>query len=106
MQAVRAYDATPEWLSKGIAYGLPVLELCLAVLLILGVITRIAAAITAVLLLVFLIGIIQAGVAGIKLECGCFGGGGPTAQDRRPIPSTSCVMSDCWSSRCISSSGR
>ena len=34
VQAVRAYDATPEWLSRAIGYGLPVLELCLAVVLL------------------------------------------------------------------------
>jgi protein-disulfide isomerase len=77
-QAVRAYDATPEWLSKGIGYGLPVLELCLGILLIVGIAVRIAAAVSAVLYLVFLIGIIQVAVRGIKLTCGCFGGGGPT----------------------------
>ena len=49
LRAVRAYDATPEWLSKFIAYGLPMLELILAVLLILGLLTRIAAGISAVL---------------------------------------------------------
>src|SRR4051812_48411722 len=48
-QAVRAYDATPEWLSKAIGYGLPVLELALGVLLILGITVRIAAAISAAL---------------------------------------------------------
>ena len=77
-QAVRAYDATPEWLSKGIGYGLPVLELCLGIVLILGVTVRIAAAVASVLFLVFLIGLIQAAARGIKLTCGCFGGGGPT----------------------------
>jgi protein-disulfide isomerase/uncharacterized membrane protein YphA (DoxX/SURF4 family) len=75
-QAVRAYDATPEWLSKGIGYGLPVLELCLAILLVLGLITRYAAAVSAGLFVVFIIGIVQAGIRDIKLECGCFGGGG------------------------------
>ncbi len=78
-QAVRAYDATPEWLSKGIGYGLPVLELCLGIALILGVTVRIAASVAAVLFLVFLIGLIQAAARGIKLTCGCFGGGGATA---------------------------
>ncbi|HEY2298922.1 MAG TPA: MauE/DoxX family redox-associated membrane protein [Jatrophihabitantaceae bacterium] len=77
-QAVRAYDATPEWLSKAIGYGLPVLELALGVLLILGITVRIAAAISAALFLIFAIGLIQAAARGIKLECGCFGGGGPT----------------------------
>jgi protein-disulfide isomerase len=80
VQAVRAYDATPEWLSKGIGYGLPILEVCLAALLIAGVITRVAAAVSAGLLFVFLIGIVQAAVRGLWLECGCFGGGGPTSQ--------------------------
>ena len=55
-QAVRAYDATPEWLSKGIGYGLPVLELCLGIALVVGVTVRIAAAVSALLLVVFLIG--------------------------------------------------
>jgi protein-disulfide isomerase len=78
-QAVRAYDATPEWLSKGIGYGLPVLELCLGILLVLGVMVRIAAAVSALLIVVFLIGIIEVAARGIKLTCGCFGGGGTTA---------------------------
>ncbi len=77
-QAVRAYDATPEWLSKGIGYGLPVLELCLGIALVVGVTVRIAAAVSAVLLVVFLIGVIEVAARGIKLTCGCFGGGGPT----------------------------
>ena len=77
-QAVRAYDVTPEWLSQGIGYGLPILELVLGVLLILGLVTRIAAAVSAVLFLVFLVGLIQAAVRGIQLACGCFGGGGTT----------------------------
>ena len=76
VQAVRAYDATPEWLSKAIGYGLPVLELCIGVMLVVGVVTRVAAIVSALLLFVFLIGIIQAAARGIKLECGCFGGGG------------------------------
>jgi protein-disulfide isomerase len=78
VQAVRAYDATPEWLSKAIGYGLPVLEICLGVLLVLGIVTRYAAALSGLLFVVFLVGLIQADARGIKLECGCFGGGGTT----------------------------
>lgn len=81
VQAVRAYDATPEWLSKAIGYGLPVLELCIGVALILGIATRVVAAVSAALFLVFLIGIVQAAARGIQLECGCFGGGGTTSGD-------------------------
>ena len=78
-EAVRAYDATPEWLSKAIGYGLPVLELCIGILLVVGIAVRLAAIVSALLFLVFLIGIIQVGIRGIQLECGCFGGGGLTA---------------------------
>ena len=77
-QAVRAYDATPEWLSRSIGYGLPVLELALGVLLILGLVTRAAAAVSGLLFVVFLVGLVQASIRGIQLECGCFGGGGVT----------------------------
>ena len=79
VQTVRLYDATPEWLSKAIGYGLPVLELSLGILLLVGVTVRLAAAVSGVLFLVFLIGLIQAAARGIQLECGCFGGGGATA---------------------------
>jgi len=79
VQAVRAYDATPEWLSKAIGYGLPALELVLAVLLLLGLITRYAAAVSAALLVVFGVGILQAAVRGLEIQCGCFGGGGGPA---------------------------
>jgi protein-disulfide isomerase/uncharacterized membrane protein YphA (DoxX/SURF4 family) len=78
VQAVRAYDATPEWLSKAIGYGLPVLEMCLGILLIIGIAVRLAAAVSALLFVVFLVGIVQAAARGIKLDCGCFGGGGVT----------------------------
>jgi protein-disulfide isomerase/uncharacterized membrane protein YphA (DoxX/SURF4 family) len=80
VRAVRAYDVTPEWLSQAIGYGLPILEICLAVLLVLGLATRAAAIVTAGLLSAFIIGIVQAGIRGIKLECGCFGGGGSATQ--------------------------
>ncbi|MGH8860535.1 MAG: MauE/DoxX family redox-associated membrane protein [Jatrophihabitantaceae bacterium] len=78
VQAVRAYDATPEWLSKAIGYGLPMLELCLGVALVIGIVVRVAAIASGALLLVFLIGLIQASARGISLNCGCFGGGGTT----------------------------
>jgi protein-disulfide isomerase/uncharacterized membrane protein YphA (DoxX/SURF4 family) len=79
VQVVRAYDATPEWLSKAIGYGLPTLELVLALLLLLGLITRYAAIVSAALLVVFLVGIGQAAVRGLEIQCGCFGGaGGPS----------------------------
>jgi len=80
LQAVRVYDVTPEWLSKGIAYGLPVLELFLGVLLIAGIFTRVMAAVSSGIIAVFLLGLWQAAARDIRLDCGCFGGGGTTDQ--------------------------
>ena len=76
VQTVRAYDMTWEWLSKAIGYGLPVLEFGVGVLLVLGVATRLAAAVSTALFFIFLIALVQAAARGLKLQCGCFGNGG------------------------------
>ena len=76
VQVVRAYDATPEWLSRAIGYGLPALELVLALLLLLGLVTRYAAAASAALLTLFLLLSLQAAARGLDVQCDCFGGGG------------------------------
>jgi protein-disulfide isomerase/uncharacterized membrane protein YphA (DoxX/SURF4 family) len=76
VRAVRAYDLLPEWLAKGVGYGLPFLEIGLAVLLIAGLTTRLAAVLSSALLVVFLAGIVSAAARGLQIECGCFGGGG------------------------------
>ncbi|MER5867277.1 MauE/DoxX family redox-associated membrane protein [Kitasatospora sp. NPDC002040] len=75
-QAVRAYEILPESLVKPIGYGLPFLELALALLLLIGLGTRIVAVVSALLLLTFIGGISSAWARGISIDCGCFGGGG------------------------------
>ncbi|MGC0414897.1 MauE/DoxX family redox-associated membrane protein [Embleya sp. AB8] len=80
--AVRGYDLLSEDLVKPVGYALPYLELGLAVLLVVGLGTRLVAALSALLLLVFIAGIAQAWARGLAIDCGCFGGGGPVAPDR------------------------
>lgn len=75
-QAVRAYQLLPEGLVKPIGYGLPFLELALALLLVVGLGARVVAGISAVLLLVFIAGIGSVWARGLSIDCGCFGGGG------------------------------
>lgn len=79
VRAVRAYRLLPEGAVHGVAYGLPVLELALAALLLLGLVTRLAAALSALLLVVFLAGIASVAARGLSIDCGCFGGGGAVA---------------------------
>ena len=59
------------------AWGLPFVELALAALLLLGIATRVSAAVGSGLLIAFMIGIASVWSRGIQIDCGCFGGGGP-----------------------------
>jgi protein-disulfide isomerase/uncharacterized membrane protein YphA (DoxX/SURF4 family) len=76
LRAVRAYRLLPEWLVHVVGYGLPFVEITLAVLLLVGLATRLSAVVSAVLLVVFIAGVASAAARGLRIECGCFGGGG------------------------------
>jgi uncharacterized membrane protein YphA (DoxX/SURF4 family) len=84
VRSVRAFQLVPESLVRPVAYGLPMLELTLAAVLLLGLGTRLAGAATAVLMLVFLGGIASAWVRGLSIDCGCFGDTGALVGD--PVP--------------------
>ena len=81
-QAVRAYQILPESLVKPFGYGLPFLELAVALLLLVGLGTRIAAFVSGVLLLVYISAIASVWARGIAIDCGCFGGGGAVAASK------------------------
>lgn len=84
VRSVRAFEILPEALVRPFAYGLPVVELVLALLLLLGLGTRIAGAFTALLMVVFLGGIASAWMRGLSIDCGCFGNTGQGVVD--PVP--------------------
>jgi hypothetical protein len=73
---VRNYQILPSGLVSTFAYAQPYLELALGLLLIAGLGTRLVAAFSALLLLVYIGGIISLGARGISISCGCGGGGG------------------------------
>ena len=81
VRAVRAYRVLPEWAAQGVGYGLPALEIVVAVLLLLGLATRLVACLAAGLLLLFLAGVASAAARGLSIDCGCFGGGGAVAPE-------------------------
>jgi len=76
VRAVRAYQLVPDSLERAVGYSLPLLEICLGVLLVIGLAQRLAAIASAVLLAAFIVGIAAAWARGLQIECGCFGGGG------------------------------
>ncbi|GAA3082925.1 DoxX family protein [Streptosporangium carneum] len=76
VQSVKAYKLLPDSLATVVGYGLPILEIVIGVLLIVGLLTRAAGAISALLMLAFVIGIASVWARGLRIDCGCFGGGG------------------------------
>ena len=74
--AVRAYEILPISIANIIGIILPFAEILMGLLLILGAGTRVMGILSALLMLVFVIGISQAWARGLSIDCGCFGGGG------------------------------
>jgi uncharacterized membrane protein YphA (DoxX/SURF4 family) len=74
--AVQAYQILPASMAELVGYALPLVELGLAVMLVLGFGTRIAAWLTAGLMAVFIAGVLSVWARGLSIDCGCFGGGG------------------------------
>nr|WP_030919384.1 MauE/DoxX family redox-associated membrane protein [Streptosporangium amethystogenes] len=84
VQAVEAYDLLPKSLATAVGYGLPILEIVVGLLLVVGLLTRAAGVISALLMLAFVIGIASAWARGLRIDCGCFGGGGQLAAGVEP----------------------
>jgi uncharacterized membrane protein YphA (DoxX/SURF4 family) len=76
VRAVRAYDLLPESLVPSFGHLLPVVEIVVGCLLLLGLLTRGSGAVSGLLLLMFIFGISSAWARGLQIQCGCFGGGG------------------------------
>lgn len=76
VEAVRAYQALPPDLVAPVGQLLPIIEVVVGAMLVLGLLTRGAGGVSAALQLVFIVGIVSVWVRGIDIDCGCFGGGG------------------------------
>jgi uncharacterized membrane protein YphA (DoxX/SURF4 family) len=76
IRAVTAYELLPSGVERIIGYGLPFVEIALALLLLVGLATRFAAAASGVLMTVFIAAVGSALARGLSIDCGCFGGGG------------------------------
>ena len=87
VRAVRAYDLLPEAAVPVVGHALPILEILVGLCLLLGLFTRVAAVVSALLLVAFVVGIGSAWGRGLSIECGCFGGGaGPAANAAAKYP--------------------
>ncbi len=87
VRAVRAYELLPESVVPVVGHGLPILEILVGLCLLFGLLTRVAAVVSVVLLLAFLTGISSAWARGLSIDCGCFGGAaGPVANAQAHYP--------------------
>jgi uncharacterized membrane protein YphA (DoxX/SURF4 family) len=83
-RAVAAYRLMPVEAARVVGAALPFVELALGVLLLVGLATRLAGAVSAALLAVFIVGIAAAWARGLSIDCGCFGGGGQLGPGQHP----------------------
>lgn len=81
VRAVRAYQLLPEAVVPAVGYTLPALEILVGACLVVGLLTRWNALVSALLLVAFVVGIASAWARGLQIECGCFGGGGEVGAD-------------------------
>ena len=94
-RAIVAYRlGLPLDLVHVIAWGLPILELVLGLLLLVGLLTRWAALGTALIMTAFIIGISSVWIRGYSIDCGCFGGGGDTSPEGRDLRYATEILRD------------
>ncbi len=87
VRAVRAYRILPESIVPIVGHLLPILEIVVGACLVLGLLTRMVALLSALMLAAFIIGIASAWARGLQIECGCFGGGaGPGVNPTAKYP--------------------
>lgn len=73
---INAYHLVPYSFTKPMGYAIPPIEIVVGFLLVIGCFTRVAAALGAILMGMFMIGIVWVWAHGYSIDCGCFGGGG------------------------------
>ena len=83
-RAVNAYRLMPFEVARTVGAVQPFLEIALGLLLLAGLAVRVSAGIGAVLLVVFVGGIVSAWARGLRIDCGCFSAGGDLGAGQAP----------------------
>lgn len=84
--AVQAYQLLPPSAVSPVAGALPFVELALGALLLAGLGTRLAAAVSALVLIGFIVAVASSWARGLTIDCGCFGGGGEVPAGETEYP--------------------
>ena len=83
-RAVYAYRLMPFETARTVGAVQPFLEIALGLLLLAGLAVRLSAGVAAVLLVVFIGGIVSAWARGLRIDCGCFSAGGDLGAGQAP----------------------
>jgi uncharacterized membrane protein YphA (DoxX/SURF4 family) len=83
VRSVRAYRLLPEAIVPAVGAALPFFEIALGLLLIAGLGVRLTSLVSGALLAIFITGIAAAAARGLRIDCGCFGGGGDLAANQQ-----------------------
>jgi uncharacterized membrane protein YphA (DoxX/SURF4 family) len=87
VRTVRAYQLLPESVVPAVGTCLPLVEVLVGGCLLLGLLTRLTAALSTILQAAFIIGIASVWARGLSIDCGCFGGGAtPSANASAAYP--------------------
>ena len=84
IRAVKAYRILSNQVAEVVGAALPMIEIALGLLLLAGLATRVAAGASAILLSCFVAGVVSAWARGLRIDCGCFGGGGQLGATESP----------------------
>jgi uncharacterized membrane protein YphA (DoxX/SURF4 family) len=94
VRAVQAYQILPSSIDQFVGYALPLLEIVLGILLLIGLGTRVAAVLAGVFMVVFIVAVSSAWIRGLSIDCGCFGGGGTVSPVGKAWRYTSEILRD------------
>src|SRR5881397_774621 len=76
VSAVRSYQLLSPGLAETVGHVLPMLEIVVGGCLVLGLLVRFTSALSVLMFVAFIVGIVSVWNRGIAIDCGCFGGGG------------------------------
>lgn len=81
--AIMAYRLIPPSFAPVLGYVLPLVEIGLGLLLLVGLFIKEAGLASAIIMFLFIIGIASVWIRGYSIDCGCFGGGGDISPEGR-----------------------
>ena len=77
VKAVQAYRLPfPDWMITAIGTAMPIIEIILGLVIVVGLLTRWTAALGGLMMVAYIIVISSAWARGLTIDCGCFGPGG------------------------------